>query len=386
METPKADSATKEGGGKKGRASNADDLKSRQPPSSEDLDAAVRTLAVMVDCYKRRRAVVLSGAEGGGLDRVHETALLTVVAEMKSAARRQAKAARETAAVQLYDTLHALLARELKVKVPARGWPKERQNALVPVPATPPPPTAPQRRPRLDGKDAGSPPLLPEYAQRLAEALSLAVGEHRLNFGVEIPRQRLEKATCGAIERMRRHLDRKSGKEPAEVAMDLVVTLTGARRGNVEHWKLRRRAQRGEGPRLGESGRYFGATNDPKDWQDTHRRLCVPFGGDPFVRMAAWQLGLEEVIRTAVGAYEWCSLGLVDPDQIDAVDAPFKDVEQRRAVHRAMKQLAVALGGSPAPYEAPGCPKNTGTVWRFEHFDPGQRLEQCANGEWHIGD
>jgi hypothetical protein len=335
---------------KPGVAQTAADLRDRLRPSRDDLHAAIRTLTVMVDCFERGEPR-MNERDGGGLDRKLETKLLKVIATLKEAAELQREdGAQRGAAVQLRDSLAEAFTRAIGKSVVARRRAPKARSGNMPV----------GRARSGDRFEIDMLMAIQEYQQHTGEILEQSL----IDLTLKRAKKHVRDAQLGATGML----------EPAPVGRELAAGLVGVAEATIEKWERARRASedRAAQPQQGEPTAFFGARNDMRDFNQLQRRICAPLGGDGFIRTAASQLGVREVLRLAVAVF----------DQ----SAPSgTETAQQVAIRAAMAQLVLALGGDPTNFGelVDGQELGAGGLWSLDDFDHGQGLVRCSEGEWN---
>lgn len=339
----------KKKGKKAGRASTTDDLNNRPPLAREDLHAAVRTLAIMVDCYERREPVLHPRA-AGGLDRVVETKLREAIQALQLAAKLQREqGAFRGAAVQLSYTLGEALAVAASKPIAKLKSPKFRTG--------------------------GWPADWPAPTDQLEGAVGLALLEFSQSTGRAIPAATGKNATIRARKWIREAKAKTTDVQARSAAREIAADVADIGRASLADWEQLHRMSpdREQQPQAGEPTAFFGARFDIADFNQFARRLMAPFGGDAFALAAACQAGNSAVLSLAI--------------QVVDESMPLCESSARNdQILAAMTQLVVALGGDPTNYGKmiDGHEPGAGGLYRFGDLDFGWHLLPVARGAWHV--
>ena len=334
-------------------------------PSLGDLHAAIRTLSVMVDCYERQEPML--DLKNGAVDRENDTVLLEVIELLRNAAERQRHSgATRSAAAQLSQSVAQSVATSIGKRHRGRGAPALRSGIL--------------------------PAGWPESSEPFVREFGMAIWEFQRATGESVDKSLADEALATAQKGVKLARARTTRFGPADVGQRTAADIAGVSISTIKKWAAAQRAAAGERlePEHGRAPTFYGARFDNADFDQFAQRLCEPFGGNAFIRAAAAEIGVDDVLRLAVRVFDSAAWSLpITPEFY--------------AKREALKALMSALGGDPTDYgaragevpaitpgtgSAPGQPEirgrpaDGGGLWRPEDVDKGWRLADVARGAW----
>ncbi len=334
-------------------------------PSLGDLHAAIRTLSVMVDCYERQEPML--DPKNGAVDRENDTVLLEVIEILRNAAARQSyTGAIRSAAAQLSQSVAQAVATAIGKRHRGRGAPVTRSGIV--------------------------PPGWPESSDRFVTEFGMAIWEFQRATGQSVDAKLAAEALHTAQEGVHNARAAHTDVGPADVGLQAAADIAGVSISTIKKWAAAQRTtgSKNAEPEHGRATTFYGARFDNSDLDQFARRLCRPFGGDAFIRAAAAEIGVDDVLRLATRIFDGAAWSLPASPEF-------------YAKRDALKALVAALGGNPALYgaradELPAISPRTGAapgsmeirgrdaqgdgLWLFEEIDKGARLVDVARGAW----
>ena len=294
--------------------------------SGDELQGAVRTIAVMSACFQAGNPML--GLEPGtGTDRVVFDALYDAVDALQRARAKQAALVMRNAETRLLDTLRAAVAAFSDAPIAKGKYP---------------PPVARMGNAPARADDTPESRLQAEAVRAFNAFTTLT--------GFKLDQQRIDSAIRQAIGVRDRPDGKRTGPFNGDDIFAAVIGGNPSTQVKRESERRHRPSDRDKFP-YGDVGYFFGATRAPSCGQ-----LAALLGGPAFLANALAEQGPEMAMRCAVYAYEANGLremslhrALAEADGGRPESAKF--VAERAALHDAVAAVAVALRGDPHAYQ-----------------------------------